>query len=191
MSFEPYLDAIGIARAYASGGTTVTEVVDALLARIEAHDSKLGAFQVLYADEARQGAGAADAAMRSGHRVGPFHGIPFALKDIVDVAGRITTGGSKAMLDRVSPSTGTVARRLLSAGGILIGKTKTVEVAMGGWGTNQHMGTPWNPWDLDIHRTPGGSSSEPLPGVSEVGQKPGTFGGSAAYILVRDNWGLE
>ena len=159
MSFEPYLDAIGIARAYASGGTTVTEVVDALLARIEAHDSKLGAFQVLYADEARQGAGAADAAMRSGHRVGPFHGIPFALKDIVDVAGRITTGGSKAMLDRVSPSTGTVARRLLSAGGILIGKTKTVEVAMGGWGTNQHMGTPWNPWDLDIHRTPGGSSS--------------------------------
>ena len=159
MSFDPYLDAIGIARAYSSGGTTATEVVDALLARIEAHDPKLGAFQVLYTDEARQAAGAADAAMRSGHRVGPFHGIPFALKDIVDVAGRITTGGSKAMIDRVSPSTGTVARRLLSAGGILVGKTKTVEVAMGGWGTNQHMGTPWNPWDLDTHRTPGGSSS--------------------------------
>ena len=63
------------------------------------------------------------------------------------------------MADRVSPRTGTVTRRLLSAGGILVGKTKTVEVAMGGWGTNQRMGTPWNPWDLEIHRTPGGSSS--------------------------------
>ena len=42
---------------------------------------------------------------------------------------------------------------------IVIGKTRTVEFAYGGWGTNQHMGTPWNPWDASIHRTPGGSSS--------------------------------
>ncbi|MCG8545121.1 MAG: amidase, partial [Alphaproteobacteria bacterium] len=42
---------------------------------------------------------------------------------------------------------------------IVIGKTHTVEFAMGGWGTNQHMGTPWNPWDLETHRTPGGSSA--------------------------------
>ena len=159
MSFDPYLDAVALARAYRSGETTVSEVVDALLERIETLDPKLGAFQALYADEARMAADAADKAARSGHRIGPFHGVPFALKDIVDVAGRVTTGGSKAMIDRVSPSTGTVARRLLSAGGILMGKTKTVEVAMGGWGTNQHMGTPWNPWDLEIHRTPGGSSS--------------------------------
>jgi len=42
---------------------------------------------------------------------------------------------------------------------IVLGKTHTVEFAMGGWGTNQHLGTPWNPWDLEAHRTPGGSSS--------------------------------
>lgn len=159
MPIDPYTGAVALARAYRSGETTACEAVDALLARIETHDPKLGAFQVVYADEARAAAEAADAAMKSGHRVGPFHGVPFALKDIVDVEGRVTTGGSKAMEDRVSPSTGTVARRLLSAGGILVGKTKTVEVAMGGWGTNQRMGTPWNPWDLETHRTPGGSSS--------------------------------
>ena len=42
---------------------------------------------------------------------------------------------------------------------IVIGKTHTVEFAFGGWGTNQHLGTPWNPWDAKTHRTPGGSSS--------------------------------
>ena len=159
MAPDPYIDAVALARAYRAGETTVSETVDALLDRIGTRDPKLGAFQALYADEARAAAGAADGARRSGHAVGPFHGIPFALKDIVDVEGRITTGGSAAMADRVSPSTATVARRLLAAGGILVGKTKTVEVAMGGWGTNQRMGTPWNPWDPETHRAPGGSSS--------------------------------
>ena len=63
------------------------------------------------------------------------------------------------MLKRVSPTTGTVVRRLLEAGGIVIGKTKTVECALGGWGTNEQMGTPWNPWDLKEARVPGGSAS--------------------------------
>ncbi len=159
MAFDPYSDAVALARAYRTGETAASEAVAALLDRIAAHDPKLGAFQALYAEEARAAATAADGAMRSEHAVGPFHGIPFALKDIVDVEGRVTTGGSAAMADRVSPRTGTVARRLLSAGGILVGKTRTVEVAMGGWGTNRRMGTPWNPWDPEVHRTPGGSSS--------------------------------
>src|SRR3989442_8563916 len=42
---------------------------------------------------------------------------------------------------------------------IVLGKTHTVEFAMGSFGTNTHLGTPWNPWDLSVHRTPGGSSS--------------------------------
>jgi aspartyl-tRNA(Asn)/glutamyl-tRNA(Gln) amidotransferase subunit A len=60
---------------------------------------------------------------------------------------------------RVSPVTATLAERLITAGMIVIGKTHTVEFAMGSWGTNTHMGTPRNPWDLAVHRTPGGSSS--------------------------------
>ncbi|MGY9054183.1 MAG: amidase, partial [Alphaproteobacteria bacterium] len=59
----------------------------------------------------------------------------------------------------VSPSTAVLAERLIAAGMIVIGKTHTVEFAMGGWGTNEHMGTSWNPWDSKTHRIPGGSSA--------------------------------
>ena len=159
MAIDPYLGALDLARTYRSKATTASEAVDGLLTRIDTLDPKLRAFQAVYADDARLAAEAADAAMQSGHRVGPFHGVPFAAKDVVDIAGRITTGGSLTMADRVSPTTATIAQRLLAAGGILVGKTKTMEFSMGGWGTNLTMGTPWNPWDPDIHRTPGGSSS--------------------------------
>ncbi|MBV9827050.1 MAG: amidase [Alphaproteobacteria bacterium] len=133
--------------------------VEAMLDRIARYDSKLHSFVSVYADEARLAAEAADKAIRSGHSVGPWHGVPIALKDLIDLEGRVTTGGSEAWRDRRSPVTATLARRLISAGMIVIGKTHTVEFAMGGWGTNQHRGTPWNPWDLQAHRTPGGSSS--------------------------------
>ena len=113
----------------------------------------------MYAADARLAAEAADKAIRAGHAVGPLHGVPVALKDLVDLEGRVTTGGSKVWAKRVSAVTATLARRLISAGMIVLGKTHTVEFAMGGWGTNTHMGTPWNPWDATVHRTPGGSSS--------------------------------
>lgn len=148
-----------LARAYVDGSLSPVDVVAGCLERIARLDGTLGAFQAVYADDARAAAAAAERAIRSGHRLGPFHGVPFALKDIVDLEGRITTGGSKAMAARVSPTTATIARRLLAAGGILMGKTKTVEVAFGGWGTNAHMGTPRNPWDAAVPRAPGGSSS--------------------------------
>src|SRR5260370_25607408 len=98
-------------------------------------------------------------AIRSGHAVGPLHGVPIARKDLIDLDGRVTTGGSMVWRDRRSPVTATLARKLIAAGLIVLGKTHTVEFAMGGWGTNQHLGTPWNPWDLAVPRTPGGSSS--------------------------------
>src|SRR5207237_10014423 len=108
---------------------------------------------------ARRAAEAADKAIRSGHAVGPLHGVPIALKDLIDLDGRVTTGGTMAWRDRRSAVTATLARRLVAAGLIILGKTHTVEFAMGGWGTNQHLGTPWNPWDPAVPRTPGGSSS--------------------------------
>ncbi len=154
-----YPSLTGLADAYREGAVRPTAVVDAQLDRIARLDDRIGAYQAVYADEARQAAEAADKALAAGHRIGPFHGIPFALKDIVDLAGRVTTGGSLALEDRVSPATATIARRLIAAGGILLGKTKTVELAFGGWGTNQRMGTPWNPWDMATHRVCGGSSS--------------------------------
>lgn len=148
-----------LARLHLDGARSPTESLDEVLAAIDRLDGELGAYQVVYADEARRAAAAATEALAAGHRIGPFHGIPFALKDIVDVEGRVTTAGSAAWRDRVSPSTATIARRLVAAGGVLIGKTRTVEFALGGWGTNQRMGTPRNPWDAEAVRVPGGSSS--------------------------------
>src|SRR5262252_5715269 len=135
------------------------DVVDSALKRIGAADGKLHAFVEVYDKEARLAAEAADKAIRSGHTIGPLHGIPIALKDLIEIEGRVTTGGSEVWRDRRSAYTATLAHRLITAGLIVIGKTHTVEFAMGGWGTNQHRGTPWNPWDTDVARTPGGSSS--------------------------------
>ena len=147
-----------LSQAFETRALSPVDVVDALLARIRTREA-LHAYIAVYADEARLAAEAADRAIKSGHRVGPLHGVPIALKDLIDLEGRVTTGGSKVWIDRVSPVTATLAQRLIAAGMIVLGKTHTVEFAMGSFGTNTHLGTPWNPWDLAVHRTPGGSSS--------------------------------
>ena len=156
---DPFLSLANLADTYRSGAARPSRVVEAHLDRIARVNPQIGAYQAVYADEAMAAAEAADRAIASGHRIGPFHGIPFGLKDICELEGRVTTGGSLAMKDRVSEVTGTLTRRLIAAGGIVLGKTKTVECAFGGWGTNQRMGTPWNPWDRKVHRVPGGSSA--------------------------------
>jgi aspartyl-tRNA(Asn)/glutamyl-tRNA(Gln) amidotransferase subunit A len=85
--------------------------------------------------------------------------VPIALKDLIELEGKIVTGGTLIWRDRRAERTATLARRLIAQGMIVLGKTHTVEFAYGGWGTNQRMGTPWNPWDPKVPRTPGGSSS--------------------------------
>ncbi len=153
------LPAHRLARAIATRALSPVEAVEAHLARIARLEPKLGAFVEVYADDARLAAEGADRMIRSGHAVGPLHGVPVALKDLIDLEGRITTGGSAHFRARRATETATIARRMLAQGMIVLGKTHTVEFAYGGWGTNQHMGTPWNPWDLATPRTPGGSSS--------------------------------
>jgi aspartyl-tRNA(Asn)/glutamyl-tRNA(Gln) amidotransferase subunit A len=142
-----------------SRSVSPVDIVAACLERIGRLDSKLHAFVEVYEKEARMAAEAADKAIRSGHAVGPLHGIPIALKDLIEIEGRVATGGSAVWRDRRSTRTATLAQKLISAGMIVIGKTHTVEFAFGGWGTNQYLGAPWNPWDADTQRTPGGSSS--------------------------------
>ena len=148
-----FLTANAAADALAAGELTSEELVEALLGRIERLDSRLAAFIAVYADEARAAAREADLARRAGQAAGRFHGVPIALKDIIDMEGRVTTGGSKVWESRVSPLTATLARRLMEAGLIVIGKTRTVEFAMGSWGTNRHMGTPWE--SMGPRRAPG------------------------------------
>jgi len=77
----------------------------------------------------------------------------------VEIEGEIAMGGTAAWRSRIAPHTATLMCKLMAAGMVNLGKTHTVEFAYGGWGTNQHLGTPWNPWDTNTHRAPGGSSS--------------------------------
>jgi aspartyl-tRNA(Asn)/glutamyl-tRNA(Gln) amidotransferase subunit A len=135
------------------------DVVDALLARIAKADGKLHAFIEVYAAEAKALADAADKARASGFPLGPLHGLPVVYKDLCDIAGRIGTGGSKMFEQRVATETSNTVERLTAAGMVPLGKLHMVEFAFGGWGTNPLMGAPWNPWDLNTHRVPGGSSS--------------------------------
>src|SRR5215207_9311463 len=159
MTPDPFASVAELSTAISGRKLSPVAVTEQYLDRIGKLDGKYKAFVAVYADDARQAAEAADKAIRSGHAVGPLHGVPIALKDLIDIEGRVTTGGTMVWRERVSPVTATLARRFFAQGMIVLGKTHTVEFAMGGWGTNQHMGTPWNPWDPDAHRTPGGSSS--------------------------------
>lgn len=141
------------------GELTSSQIVECYLERIARLDGKYHAYVEVYGDEARAAAQDADRELKAGHLRGPLHGIPIAHKDLVEIEGRITTGGSLYWKERKSPVTATVAKKLADAGMITLGKTHMVEFAFGAWGTNRTMGTPWNPWDLDTPRTPGGSSS--------------------------------
>lgn len=135
------------------------ELTDAYLAKIGQQDPKLHAFVEVYAQDARLAARGAEAAIRAGHSVGPLHGVPIALKDLIELEGKVVTGGCEAWKERLATRTATLAKKLMAQGMIVLGKTHTVEFAMGGWGTNSLRGTPWNPWDPKRARTPGGSSS--------------------------------
>lgn len=143
----------------ASGQASSRSIVDTYLERIQHLDTKLGSFVCTFDEGAREAANAADAARLRGESVGPLHGIPIAIKDVFHVTDYPTRAGSAVF--EVSPSqpSANVVQRLENAGMIVLGKTNTVEFAYGGWGTNTVTGTPWNPWDTNVHRVPGGSSS--------------------------------
>jgi len=148
-----------LSRQLMSRRLSPVELTEAFLGRIASQDAKLHAYVEVYAQDARLAARGAEAAIRAGQAVGPLHGIPIALKDLVELEGRVVTGGSEAWAQRRATRTATLAQKIIAQGMIVLGKTHTVEFAMGGWGTNSRRGTPWNPWDLRRQRTPGGSSS--------------------------------
>ncbi len=148
-----------LSRLLAEGTLRSEQVVQDYLTRIHQFDGQLHAYIDVYSERALGAARAADQQREAGICLGPLHGIPIAIKDLFDIAGKPLTGGSRAQPPRISSHTATAVQRLQRHGAIVLGKTHTVEFAFGGWGTNAVMGTPWNPWDKTEHRAPGGSSS--------------------------------
>ena len=141
-----------------AGETTPTSLTEYLLARVEKLNGPLTAFNLVTADRAMAEAEAAEALLKSGHDLGPLHGIPYAVKDLYDIVGLPTTAGSRTVDMTPKTEESEVTKRLAAAGMVVLGKTITVEFAKGIVGINNIQGTPHNPW-AETHHVPGGSSA--------------------------------
>jgi aspartyl-tRNA(Asn)/glutamyl-tRNA(Gln) amidotransferase subunit A len=137
------------------GDRTAVEVCDEALARLDAHEGALHAFNAVTRDEARQRAAQIDRD-RATWRGRPLAGVPVALKDNLCTRGIPTTASSRILQSFVPPFDATVVARLEAAGAVLIGKTNCDEFAMGSSTENSAFGPTRNPWAVD--RIPGGSS---------------------------------
>jgi len=151
------LTAIQANRALAAGRVTAVELVEESLARIAALDPALRSFVLVTAARARAAAREADREIKAGRRRGPLHGVPFALKDVIETAGIRTTACSYVLEHHVPKANATAAQRLIDAGAILIGKLATHEFATGGPTFDLPFPPPRNPWNT-AHALSGSSS---------------------------------
>jgi amidase len=132
------------------------EVVNAHLARIDAVNPAINAVVRVLADEARAAAVAADRRLAAGETVGPLHGVPFTVKENIDMAGLPTTWGVPALAQAVVPADAPVVERMRAAGAIPIGRTNLPDMALRIHTDSSLHGLTRNPWHPG--RTAGGSS---------------------------------
>lgn len=132
------------------------EVTHACLSRIERANPAINAFITITADQALDQARDAEAEIQRGQWRGPLHGVPLALKDLIDTAGIRTTAASAVLQDRIPTEDAEVVRRLKAAGAVLLGKLNMHECAFGGTSVPSYFGPVHNPWNHD--RIAGGSS---------------------------------
>ena len=151
MSLVGEHDALGLAELVRSGEVSARELLDQAVASIEATNPSLNAVVAVFEDEARR-------AIDRGLPPGPFHGVPFAIKDLwANVAGWTTTNGSRLFASGPpSAKDSEVIRRYRQAGLVLVAKTNTPELGLSPSTEPALNGATHNPWDLAI--TPGGSS---------------------------------
>jgi aspartyl-tRNA(Asn)/glutamyl-tRNA(Gln) amidotransferase subunit A len=173
MSDLAYLTIAEASRLIRARKLSPVEFTQALLARLAATEPTYHAYIAVTEDLALAQAKAAEAAIVRGDWRGPMHGVPYATKDIFDVAGMATTCHSKLRMAHRATTDATATTRLREAGAVLLGKLALHEFATGG--PTQDL--PWpaarNPWNLDLH--PGGSSSGSGVAVA-IGTAPGALG---------------
>ena len=145
---------------------SAVEVTQDCVARIERLNPALNAFITVMGESALDEARRADAEIARGEWRGPLHGVPVALKDLIDTAGVRTTAASALYKDRVPKQDADVVRRLRQTGAVIVGKNNLHECAYGGSSLVSYFGDVHNPWD--VGRIAGGSS-----------------GGSAAAVVAR------
>ncbi len=151
-----YRSASEQARAIRERKISSEELVRACLARIEEVNSELNAVVQIPREQALAQARDADRTLARGEIRGPLHGVPFTLKDAIETAGVITTGGTLGRAHYVPREDATVVKRLGDAGAILLGKTNCPEFGWAWEADNLIYGRTNNPWNLEL--SPGGSS---------------------------------
>ena len=145
-----------LARLITTGSVTCFEVMTATLEQARRLQPEINAFALLDAEGALASAEQADAAVRSGEPLGPLHGVPFSVKDLIDANGLETGYGSWLMQGNVARDDAESVRRLRAAGAVLIGKTTTPEFAGSVLTESLRYGITTNPWNTQ--HTSGGSS---------------------------------
>ena len=163
-----------------NGSITCFELTQIYYKRINTLNSRLHAYIFINEEKALSWADGIDKLIKCGVDLGPLMGIPMAIKDICSVDGMPTTNGSQIISDDITGPEGSLVKTLKSLGCVILGKTHTVEFALGATGLNKHRGTPRNPWDEKIHRMPGGSSS---------GSAVAVASGLAAFAIGTDTGG--
>ena len=170
-------DAGGIAEAVRAGAVSATQLAHASLERIAQTDARINAFTDVTARRALDSAAALDARLAIGDSVAhalPLLGVPFAVKNLFDVAGLTTLAGSKVERGRpAAASDGPLVRRMQAAGAVLVGALNMDEYAYGFTTENTHEGSTYNPHDST--RSAGGSSGGSAAAVA-AGQVPITLG---------------
>ena len=153
-----------LSKLIASREISCVEIIDSTIERIEKLNPKLNAFITVLDESARREAKHADWLIKQGKYLGPLHGIPISLKDLIYVKGIRSTSGSKILADFVPDYDSTVTRKLRKAGAIIVGTNNLHEFASGITGINPHYGPSKNPWDPT--RMSGGSSGGSAVAVS-------------------------
>ena len=153
-----------LSKLIASREISCLELIDAIIERIEKLNPKLNAFITILDQSAKREARYADSLLKQGKYLGPLHGIPISLKDLIYIKGVRSTSGSKILADFVPDYDSTVVRKLRKAGAIIVGTNNLHEFASGITGINPHYGPSKNPWDID--RMSGGSSGGSAVAVS-------------------------
>jgi amidase len=173
-----------LARSIRNKEVSPVEIMAAAIRRIEAHNSKINALVISHFDQAMQAAKAAEVAIMRGEAVGPFHGVPVAMKDCFDFKpGWVTTfGGVRGLANYVAKSACTFVERMETAGAIIVGKTNSPVFGFRGTCDNYMFGPSQNPFDLS--KNTGGSSGGSA-GAVAAGLLPlceGTDGGGSIRI---------
>jgi 1-carboxybiuret hydrolase len=154
---DPWRTAADIAGEVVSGRSTAVTVIEATLERIKEHDRALNAFTALTPERALAKARAVDLDLRAGKSAGPLAGVPFAVKNLIDVAGLATLAGSRINRGRPPAELDSpLITRLEAAGAVLVGALNMGEYAYDFTGENAHYGASRNPHDLSLMA--GGSS---------------------------------